>query len=73
MKIVATSFKRSRAHTAPARAAGHSQPTASLETSGQSWASLGLSLVGLPVLSPGSWGTQVLFIPSECLFPQFWN
>ena len=62
MKIMATSFKRSHAHTAalsaPSPAAGHRQPTPPLETPGHSQASLGQSLVGSLLLSPGSWYTQ---------------
>ena len=62
MKIMVTSFKRSHAHTAtlsaPNPAAGHLQPTPLLETPGHSWASLGQSLVGSLLLSPGSWCIQ---------------
>ena len=62
MKIMATSFKRSHACTAalsaPDSAAGHRQPTPSLETCGHSQASLGQSLVGSLLLSPGSWCIQ---------------
>ena len=62
IKIMVTSFKRSHAHTAtlsaPNPAAGHLQPTPLLETPGHSWASLGQSLVGSLLLSPGSWCTQ---------------
>ena len=62
MKIMVTSFKRSHACTAalsaPDSAAGHRQPTPSLETFGHSQASLGQSLVGSLLLSPGSWCTQ---------------
>ena len=62
MKIMATSFKRSRAHTvapyAPNPAAGHCRPTPPQETPGHSRASLGQSLVGSLLLSPGSWCTQ---------------
>ena len=61
MKIMATSFKRYHACTAalsaPDPAAGHHQPTPLLETPGHSWASLGQSLVGSLLLSPGSWCT----------------
>ena len=60
MKI--TSFKRSQAHTATLGAsnpaAGHHQPTPLPETPGPSRASLGQSLVGSLLLSPGSWCTQ---------------
>ena len=62
MKIMATSFKRSHACTAalsaPNPAAGHHWPTPLLETPGHSQASLGQSLVGSLLLSPGSWCTQ---------------
>ena len=62
MKIMVTSFKRSHACTAtlsaPNPAAGHHQPTPLLETPGHSQASLGQSLVGSLLLSPGSWCTQ---------------
>ena len=51
MKIMATSFKGSHAHTAalsaPSPAAGHRQPTPPLETPGHSQASLGQSPVGM--------------------------
>ena len=59
---MATSFKRSHAHSAtlsaPNPAAGHHQPTPMPETPGHSWASLGQSLVGSLLFSPGSWCTQ---------------
>ena len=62
MKMMATSFKRSHAHTAahsgPNPAAGHCRPTPSPATLGHSWASLGQSLGGSLHLSPGSWCTQ---------------
>ena len=62
MKIMATSFKGSHAHTAalsaPSPAAGHRQPTPPPETPGHSRASLGQSLVGSLLLAPGSWCTQ---------------
>ena len=55
---MATSFKRSHAHSAtlsaPNPAAGHHQPMPPPETRGHSWASLGQSLVGSLLLSPGS-------------------
>ena len=51
------SFKRSHAYTAslsaPDPSASHHQPTP-----GHSWASLGQSLVGSLILSPGYWYTQ---------------
>ena len=56
MKIMATSFKRSHAYTATLSAhnpaAGHHQPTPSLETPGHSQATLGQCLVGSLFLSP---------------------
>ena len=62
MKIMATSFRRSHARTAalnaPNPVAGHHQPTPPPETPGHSQASLGQSLVGSLLLSPGSWCTQ---------------
>ena len=58
---MATSFKGFHAYTAtfsaPNPVAGHCQPTP-LETPGHSWASLGQSLVGSLLLSPGSWCAQ---------------
>ena len=62
MKTMLTSFKKSHAHTAtlitPNPAAGHRRPTPLPETPGHSWASLGQSLVGSLLLSPGFWYTQ---------------
>ena len=62
MKIMLTSFKRSHACTAtlsaPKLAAGPCRPTPPLETPGHSQASLGQSLVGSLLLSPGSWCTK---------------
>ena len=62
MKIMVTSFRRSHACTAtltaPDPAAGPHQPTPPLETPGHSQTSLGQSLVGSVLLSPGSWCTQ---------------
>ena len=62
MKIMVTSLKISHACTAmltaPNPASGHHQPTPPLKTPGLSWASLGQSLVGSLLLSPGSWCTQ---------------
>ena len=56
-KTMGNSFKRSPAYTAslsaPDPSASHHQPTP-----GHSWASLGQSLVGSLILSPGSWYTQ---------------
>ena len=63
MKTMATSFKRAWARTAelsaPDTAPGHCRPTPLLETLEHSQARLlGQSLVGLLMLSPGSWCTQ---------------
>ena len=62
MKIMATSFKRSHACTAtlsaPNPVAGCCQPTPLPETPGHSRPSLGQSLVGSLLLSPGSWHAQ---------------
>ena len=62
MKIKATSFKKSHACTATLRApnpaAGPGRPTPPPETPGHSRASLGQSLVGSLLLSPGSWCVQ---------------
>ena len=71
---MATSFQRSHARTAtlsaPDPAAGHHGPTPPLETPGHSWASLGQSLVGSLLLSPGSCVHKLLFVPFKNLFPQ---
>ena len=74
MKIMATSFKRSYAHTATLSAlypaAGHHWPTPLLETPGHSQTSLGQSLMGSLLLSPGSqWKHKVLLVLSKSLFP----
>ena len=62
MKIMVTSFKRppacSATFNAPDPAASHYWPTPPLETLGHSRASLGQSLLGSLLLSPGSWYTQ---------------
>ena len=53
--------------SAPNPAAGHHRPTR------DSWTLTGKSdhsLVGSLLFSPGSWCTQVLFVPSKSLFPQ---
>ena len=69
MKIVSTFFKRALLHSVPPIL---HQATADprlcwrlLDTS----VSLGQSLVGSLLLFPGSWCTQVLFVPSKSLFP----
>ena len=61
MKIMATSLKRSHdalLHSCPDPAAGRRQPTPPLETPRHPQASLGQSLVGSLLLSPGSWCTR---------------
>ena len=81
MKITATSFKRFHAGTAtlsvPDPVAGHCQPTPLLETPGHSRASLGQSLVGSLLLSPGSWCPQGFVCTlQESVSPvlcQFWQ
>ena len=77
MKIMATSFKRSHVCTAvlsgPNPAAGHHQPMPLLETPGHSWASLGQSLVGPLLLSPGSWCAQALVCALQETCVKFWR
>ena len=67
-----TSFKRSHACTAalsaPNPGVGHHRSTPPPETPGHSQASLGQSLVGSLLLSPGSWCTQAMFEPSVHLW-----
>ena len=62
MKKTATTFRRSCAGTialsAPDPAPGHHRPTPPPETPGHLQTSLGQSLVGSLLLSPGSWCTQ---------------
>ena len=58
MKIMATSFKRSHALSAPHPAAGHRWPRPLPHTPRHSGASLAQSLVGSVLLSPGSWCIQ---------------
>ena len=76
MKIMVTSFKRSQACTtilsASDPAAGHHRPTPPPETPGHSQASLGQSLVGSLLLSPGSWCTSFCCalqesVPQSCI------
>ena len=70
MKIMVTSFQRSHAGTATLSAldpaAALHWPTPPLESPGHSRASLGQSLVGWLLLSPGSWCTQ----GSVCALPE---
>jgi len=74
MKIMVTSFKKIYAPTvvfsAPDPMASLSQPMPLLETTGHSQASLGQSLVGTLLLSPGSWCAQGFFLcPPRVCFP----
>ena len=80
MKIMAISFNRSHACTAtlsaPNPVAGHHWPTPPLETPEHSQASLGQSLVGSLLLSPGSWCTRFCLCPPRVYFPvlcKFWQ
>ena len=71
VKIMATSFKRSHAHStvlsAPNPAAGHCLPTPPLETPGHSQASLGQPCV---VTAPFSWvPVHTGFCLCKSLFP----
>ena len=75
-----TSFKRSHACidtlSAPIPAAGHHQCTPLLETPGHSQASLGQSLVGSLLFSPGSLCTRFYLCSSRAYFPilcMFWK
>ena len=73
MKIMVTFFNMSHACTAtlgaPKPAEDYHRPMPLLETPGHFRASLGQSLVGLLLLSPGSWAHKGLFVPSKSLFP----
>ena len=80
MEIMVTSFQRSHARTATltasSPAAGHHRPTPLLETPGNSQASLGQTLVGSLLLSPGSWCTMFCLCPPSTYFPvlcKFWQ
>ena len=80
MQIMVTSFKRSHACidtlSAPIPAAGHHQCTPLLETPGHSQASLGQSLVGSLLFSPGSLCTRFYLCSSRAYFPilcMFWK
>ena len=57
-------------------AAGHHWFIPLLETPGHSRASLGQSLLGSPLLSPGSWCTRFCLCPPRAYFPvlcKFWQ
>ena len=79
MRIMATSFKRFHACTAALSAhnsaAGHRRPRPPLETPGHSRASLGQSLGGSLLLSPGSWCTRFCLCPPRVCFQscEFWR
>ena len=81
MKIMASSFKRSHVCTAtlsaPNPAAGQHQSMPPLETPGHSRASLGQSLVGPLLLSPGSWCAKgfVCVLPESAspVLCEFWQ
>ena len=81
MKILVTSFKTSHACTAtvsgPSPAAGHHRPMPPLDTPGHLQASLGQSLAGSLLLSPGSWCTRFCLCPPRGhYFPvlcKFWQ
>ena len=74
MKIMATSFKWFHAYPAalraPNTAASHCWHTPLPETPGHSQSILGQSFVGSLPLSPMSWRSKILFVPSKSLFPQ---
>ena len=69
MKIMETPFKRPHVYSAtlnaPNPVADHHQPMPPPETPGHSWTSLGQSLVGSLLLSPGSWCTQRSVCPLQ--------
>ena len=73
MKIMSTSFKLSHACIATLRApnpaAGHHQPIPPLETPRYPQASLGQSLVGSLLLSPGSWCKRFCLCPPRVFSP----
>ena len=74
MKIMATSFKRSHAHTAelsaPTLSAGHHRPMPPPVTAGHSQASLSHLLWGHCSFLQGPGGHKVWLVPSKSLFPQ---
>ena len=79
MKIMVTSSKRPHACIATLRApnptAGYCQCMPLSRTPGNSQASLGQSLVGSLLLSPGSWCTRFCLCPPRVCFPvlcKFW-
>ena len=80
MKILTTSLKRAHEHTvtlsAPNSAAGHLWPMPLSETPGHSWASVGQSLAGSLLFSPGSWCTQGFVCAQESVslvLCKFWQ
>ena len=75
---MATSFRRypscTAALSAPDPVAGHCQPTPLLETPRHSQVSLGQSLVGSLLLSPGSWCAQGFVCAlQESVSPILWK
>ena len=77
--MMTASFKRSHAHTAALGAldpaAGHCWSMPLPEMPGHSRASLGQSVVGSLLLSPGSWCTRFCLCLQESVFPvlcKFW-
>ena len=73
-------YERTAPLSAPDPVAGHCQCTPVPETPGYSWASLGQSLVGSLLLSPGSWcaqgsvcALQVFISPVLCKFWQLYG
>ena len=76
--VMVTSFKRAYASTlvfsAPDPAAGHCRPMSLPETPGHSQASLGQSLVGSLLLSPGSCFVKgFVSALQESVFPVLWK
>ena len=74
MKIMETSFERSHAGTAAQCPQPCLRPAPAHASSGDCWTLMGKSgqsFVGSLLFSPGSWCTQILFVPSKSLFPQF--
>ena len=80
MKIMATSFQRSHCRhcctQCPQPCCRPPSTHPSTGDSGHSWASLGQSLVGSLLLSPGSWCTRFCLCPPRVYFPvlcKFWQ
>ena len=67
-------LKRSHAGTAAQCPQPCLRPAPAHASSGDCWTLMGKSgqsFVGSLLFSPGSWCTQILFVPSKSLFPQF--